>query len=46
MILEPAIKEYKQQEKMPKGIIAGFFNTYLIKIIMSNMEEYVLTQKF
>ena len=36
-----------QQEKMPKGIIAGFFfDTYLIGIIMSNMEEHVLIQIF
>ena len=31
---------------MPKGIIAGFFDTYLIRIIMSNMKKHVLIKYF
>ena len=39
-------KSRYNKKKMPKGIKAGFFDTYLIRIIMSNMEEYVLIQIF
>ena len=38
---ETHINNFPKQEKMPKGIIAGFYDTYLIRIIMSNMEEHV-----
>ena len=34
------------KKKMPKGIQAGFVDTYLIRIIMRNMEEHVLIQIF
>ena len=34
------------KKKMPKGIQAGFVYTYLIRIIMRNIEEHVLIQIF
>ena len=40
------LKTPRNKKKMPKEIIAGFFYTYLIRIIMSNMEEHVLIQIF
>ena len=34
------LPEHRNQDiNMPKGIISGVFDTYLIRIIMSNMEE-------